>query len=80
MLEASPVGRAGTPDEVANVAALLMGEQGALITGSDILRDGGVTASYRFGELAPAGAPSTLVMGVVGPRPMMSIAPATGRR
>jgi len=53
MLEASPVGRAGTPDEVGNVGALLMSEQGAFITGSDILMDGGVTASYRFGDLAP---------------------------
>jgi NAD(P)-dependent dehydrogenase (short-subunit alcohol dehydrogenase family) len=51
MLEQSPVGRAGTPDEVATVAALLMGPQGAFITGSDFLMDGGVTAAYFFGEL-----------------------------
>ena len=48
-----PVGRAGTPDEVANVAALLMGPEGTFITGSDFLMDGGVTSSYFFGELAP---------------------------
>lgn len=53
MLELSPVGRAATPDEVGNVGALLMGAEGAFITGSDFLMDGGVTASYRFGELAP---------------------------
>ena len=53
MIELSPVGRAGTPDEVGNVAALLMGPDGAFITGSDFLMDGGVTASYFFGELAP---------------------------
>jgi NAD(P)-dependent dehydrogenase (short-subunit alcohol dehydrogenase family) len=53
MLELSPVGRAATPDEVGNVGALLMGTEGAFITGSDFLMDGGVTASYRFGELAP---------------------------
>ena len=53
MLELSPAGRAGTPDEVATVAALLMGADGAFITGSDFLMDGGVTASYLFGELAP---------------------------
>lgn len=53
MLAKSPAGRAGTPDECANVAALLMGPDGAFITGSDILMDGGVTASYFFGELAP---------------------------
>jgi NAD(P)-dependent dehydrogenase (short-subunit alcohol dehydrogenase family) len=53
MIEGCPVGRAGTSDEVANVAALLMGPDGAFITGSDFLMDGGVTAAYWFGELAP---------------------------
>jgi NAD(P)-dependent dehydrogenase (short-subunit alcohol dehydrogenase family) len=53
MLSQSPAGRAGTPDEVATVAALLMGPDGAFITGSDFLMDGGVTASYFYGELAP---------------------------
>ncbi|WP_375038348.1 SDR family oxidoreductase [Acinetobacter sp. RW6] len=53
MLELSPVGRAGTPDEVAAVGALLMGPEGTFITGSDFLMDGGVTASYWYGELAP---------------------------
>jgi NAD(P)-dependent dehydrogenase (short-subunit alcohol dehydrogenase family) len=52
MLDESPAGRAGTPDEVATIAALLMGPDGAFITGSDFLMDGGVTASYYFGELA----------------------------
>jgi NAD(P)-dependent dehydrogenase (short-subunit alcohol dehydrogenase family) len=55
MINKSPAGRAGTPDEVANVAALLMGNDGAFITGSDFLMDGGVTASYFYGELAPKG-------------------------
>ena len=32
-----------------------MGPDGAFITGSDFLMDGGVTASYWFGELARAG-------------------------
>ncbi|MGA2450466.1 MAG: SDR family oxidoreductase [Polyangiaceae bacterium] len=53
MVDGCPVGRAGTPDEVGNVGALLMGPDGAFITGSDFLMDGGVTASYFFGELAP---------------------------
>ena len=53
MIELSPAGRVGTPDEVANLAALLMGRDGAFVTGSDFLMDGGVTASYWFGELAP---------------------------
>jgi NAD(P)-dependent dehydrogenase (short-subunit alcohol dehydrogenase family) len=52
MIELSAARRAGTPDEVATVAALLMGPDGAFITGSDFLMDGGVTASYFFGELA----------------------------
>ena len=46
MLARSPAGRAGTPDEVATLAALILGAEGALITGSDFLIDGGVTASY----------------------------------
>lgn len=53
MIDGCPAKRAGTPDEVGNVAALLMGEEGAFITGSDFLMDGGVTSSYWFGELAP---------------------------
>jgi len=53
MIELFPVGRAGTPDEVGAVGALLMGPDGAFITGSDFLMDGGVTASCWFGELAP---------------------------
>jgi len=52
MIEVSAAGRAGTPDEVGNVAALLMGSEGTFITGSDFLMDGGVTAAYWFGELA----------------------------
>ncbi|NNM66119.1 MAG: SDR family oxidoreductase [Burkholderiales bacterium] len=53
MIEGCPVGRAGTPDEVGAVAALLMGPDGTFITGSDVLMDGGVTASYWYGDLAP---------------------------
>jgi NAD(P)-dependent dehydrogenase (short-subunit alcohol dehydrogenase family) len=53
MLEVSAAGRAGTPDEVGMVGALLMGPDGAFITGSDFLMDGGVTAAWWFGDLAP---------------------------
>jgi NAD(P)-dependent dehydrogenase (short-subunit alcohol dehydrogenase family) len=53
MIDISAAGRAGTPDEVAGVAAVLMGPDGGFITGSDILMDGGVTAAYWYGELAP---------------------------
>jgi NAD(P)-dependent dehydrogenase (short-subunit alcohol dehydrogenase family) len=51
MIGLSAAGRAGTPDEVGNVAALLMGTDGTFITGSDFLMDGGVTAAYWYGEL-----------------------------
>jgi NAD(P)-dependent dehydrogenase (short-subunit alcohol dehydrogenase family) len=54
MIEFSAAGRAGTPDEVGTVGALLMGPDGGFITGSDFLMDGGVTASYWYGELAAA--------------------------
>src|SRR5512133_2747775 len=53
MIEVSAVGRPGTPDEVGTVAALLMGPDGGFITGSDFLMDGGVTAAYWYGDLAP---------------------------
>jgi NAD(P)-dependent dehydrogenase (short-subunit alcohol dehydrogenase family) len=53
MIEVSAAGRGGTPDEVGTVGALLLGPEGGFITGSDFLMDGGVTAAYWFGELAP---------------------------
>ena len=53
MIELCAAGRAGTADEVGNLAALLMGSDGGFITGSDFLMDGGVTAAYWFGDLAP---------------------------
>jgi NAD(P)-dependent dehydrogenase (short-subunit alcohol dehydrogenase family) len=53
MIKISAVGRAGTPDEVGTVGALLMGPDGAFITGSDFLMDGGVTATYWYGDLDP---------------------------
>src|SRR5579871_3715761 len=55
MIQGSAAGRAGTPDEVGNVGALLMGPDGGFITGSDFLMDGGVTAAYWFGGLAQPG-------------------------
>ena len=50
MFARCPAGRPGTADEVANVAELLMSKQGAFITGSDFLMDGGATAAYFYGE------------------------------
>ncbi|WP_345474220.1 SDR family oxidoreductase [Glutamicibacter ectropisis] len=52
MIELSPAHRAGTPDEIGTVGELLMTERGAFITGSDILIDGGSTASHFYGPLA----------------------------
>ena len=52
MIEGSVAGRAGTPDEIANLAALIMGPDGTFITGSDFLIDGGATAAFWFGGLA----------------------------
>ena len=53
MINLCPAGRAGTPDEVGTVGALLMGADGSFISGSDFLMDGGVTSAYWYGELAP---------------------------
>ena len=51
MLSLCPAGRAGTPDEVGDLAAFLMSDRGRWITGSDFLIDGGATASYWYGDL-----------------------------
>lgn len=51
MLQASPAGRAGTPDEVGDLAEFLMSSRGKFISGADFLIDGGTTASYFFGDL-----------------------------
>lgn len=58
MIEGSVAKRAGTPDEVGAVGALLMGPDGGFITGSDFLMDGGVTASYWYGDVAEVRAQS----------------------
>ena len=51
MLSLCPAKRAGTPDEVGDIAAFLMGDKGRWISGSDFLIDGGTTASYWYGDL-----------------------------
>ena len=53
MFAKCPAKRPGTADEVANVAELIMNPQGAFITGSDFLIDGGATAAYFYGDLKP---------------------------
>lgn len=51
MIDASPAGRAGTPDEVGDLAQFIMSERGRFITGTDILIDGGTTAGFWYGDL-----------------------------
>lgn len=51
MLSLCPAGRAGSPDEVGDLAEFLMSHKGRFISGSDFLVDGGTTASYWFGDL-----------------------------
>ena len=51
MLKASPAGRAGTPDEVGDLAEFLISSRGRFISGADFLIDGGTTASYWYGDL-----------------------------
>jgi NAD(P)-dependent dehydrogenase (short-subunit alcohol dehydrogenase family) len=51
MIQACPAGRAGTPDEVGDLAEFLMSSRGRFISGADILIDGGTTASYWYGDL-----------------------------
>ena len=51
MLSLCPAGRAGTPDEVGDLAEFLMSSRGKWISGSDFLIDGGTTASYWYGDL-----------------------------
>ena len=53
MFAKCPAGRPGTADEIATIAALLLSEDGAFITGSTFLADGGATASYYYGPLQP---------------------------
>ena len=51
MLSLCPAKRAGTPDEVGDLAEFLMSSRGRWITGADFLIDGGTTASYHYGDL-----------------------------
>lgn len=52
MIENSPAGRVGTPDEIASAAAFLLGPDAGFITGADLLIDGGVIAAIRAGRIS----------------------------
>ncbi len=51
MINASPAKRMASADEVASVAAFLLGPEASFITGSDLLMDGGVIAAMKAGKL-----------------------------
>lgn len=51
MFDSMVTKRPGTPDEIANLAELLMDRRGSFITGSDFLVDGGITAQYWYGDV-----------------------------
>ncbi|MGW0585919.1 SDR family oxidoreductase, partial [Streptomyces sp. NPDC002920] len=53
MISASGTGRLGTPDDIAEAAAFLLGPGATFITGSDLLVDGGVVAAVHAGRLTP---------------------------
>jgi NAD(P)-dependent dehydrogenase (short-subunit alcohol dehydrogenase family) len=50
MIETSASQRIGTPTDVADAAALLLGSEGSFITGADLLIDGGVIAAMHAQE------------------------------
>ncbi|MEU6541624.1 SDR family oxidoreductase [Streptomyces sp. NPDC047000] len=52
MVEASGVGRLGTPDDIAAAAAFLLGPDASFVTGTDLLVDGGVIAARQPGSCA----------------------------
>jgi NAD(P)-dependent dehydrogenase (short-subunit alcohol dehydrogenase family) len=49
MIDRSPTGRVGTPDDIAAAASFLLDSDASFVTGTDLLVDGGVVASLRSG-------------------------------
>ena len=52
MVDGSAAKRLGTPGEIANAVAFLLGPDSTFITGADLLVDGGALAGIRTGEVA----------------------------
>ncbi|MFG2940333.1 SDR family oxidoreductase [Streptomyces sp. NPDC048282] len=55
MIDASAAGRLGTPADITEAAAFLLGPTATFITGTDLLVDGGVIAALRSGRVKPTG-------------------------
>ncbi|MGP5637789.1 SDR family oxidoreductase, partial [Corynebacterium variabile] len=55
MIATSAAGRMGTPTEIAELAALLLGENGRFISGADFLIGGGVIAAIAAGRYTLGG-------------------------
>lgn len=47
MLKQTPLGRQGTPEDIASVVEFLVSDGGSYVTGADVLVDGGTTANTK---------------------------------